>query len=102
MLTHVPATALRCTKRCMMRQGFEMDSAQVHGNAPVAAAYLLRAGMHWKSLEALKIIGSTETDTWAQVGVLEVGDVVRRIQRRMNEASIWRCKFITQKGDIAW
>ena len=37
-----------------------------------------------------------------QAGVLEVGDIVQLAQRKANEASIYRCKFATAAGVIAW
>lgn len=56
--------AYKCLKRCMMREGYEMDSPKV--------------------------------------GVLEVGETVMVAERRENEASIFRCKFIAPNGAICW
>ena len=37
-----------------------------------------------------------------KVGVLEVGETVMVAERRENEASIFRCKFIAPNGAICW
>ena len=37
-----------------------------------------------------------------QAGVLDVGEVIQLAERRPNEASIFRCKFVTSTGVIAW
>ena len=38
----------------------------------------------------------------AQLGVLEVGETIMLATRKQNEASIWRCKFLTSTGIVAW
>jgi hypothetical protein len=37
-----------------------------------------------------------------QCGVLEAGETISVADRRINEANIYRCKFVTSKGLVAW